>query len=46
MSTNGSKTKEERLLEIYIKEYITENEFYAMLKQIRKIKGDVYVERI
>ena len=38
MSTKGSKTKEERLLEMFIKDYITETEFYKMLERIRKEK--------
>lgn len=39
MSAKGSKTKEERLLEMFIKDYITETEFYAMLERIRKGSG-------
>lgn len=30
------KTKEERLLEMCIKAYITETQFYEMLKRIKK----------
>ncbi len=30
------KNKEERLLEMYIKAYITETQFYEMLKRIKK----------
>ena len=29
------KSKEERLLEMYIKAYITETQFYEMLKRIK-----------
>lgn len=32
------KSKEERLLEMYIKAYITEKQFYEMLERIRKGK--------
>lgn len=32
------KSKEERLLEMYIKAYITETQFYEMLKRIKKEK--------
>ena len=32
------KSKEERLLEMYIKEYIDEKQFYEMLERIRKGK--------
>lgn len=35
MSTKDSKTKEERLLEMYIKDYITTTQFYDMLKRIQ-----------
>jgi len=30
MNSNDSKTKEERLLEIYIEEYITKTQYYVM----------------
>ena len=33
------KTKEERLLEMYIKSYINEKQFYEMLERIRKGKA-------
>lgn len=32
------KSKEERLLEMYINAYITEKQFYEMLERIRKEK--------
>jgi hypothetical protein len=32
------KTAEERLLEMYIQAYITETQFYEMLKRIKKEK--------
>ena len=38
MSTKGSKTKEERLIELYIKEYLTKTQFYEMVERIRKEK--------
>lgn len=36
MSEKTSKSKEERLFEMLIKDYITETEFYKMLERIRK----------
>lgn len=38
MSSKDSKTKEERLLEMFIKAYITDTEYYKMLERIRKEK--------
>lgn len=38
MNTKDSKTKEERLLEMFINDYISETEFYKMLERIRKSK--------
>lgn len=38
MSEKGSKTKEERLLEMFIKDYITETQFYEMLKRVQNSK--------
>ena len=38
MSSKDSKSKEERLLEMFIKDYISETEFYRMLERIRKEK--------
>lgn len=35
MSDKDFKTKEERLLEMYIKAYINEKEFYEMLERIK-----------
>lgn len=34
----NKKTDEERLLEMYIKAYISETQFYEMLKRIKKEK--------
>lgn len=31
-----TKSKEERLLEMFIKAYITETEYYEMMKRIKK----------
>lgn len=36
MSTKGSKTNEERIIELYIKEYITKTQYYAMYNRIKK----------
>lgn len=36
MNTKGSKTKEERLIELYIKDYITKTQYFEMLKRIKK----------
>lgn len=38
MSSKDSKTKEERLLEMFVNAYITETEYYKMLERIRKGK--------
>lgn len=38
MGSKDSKTKEERLIEMLIKDYITETEYYKMLKRIKKEK--------
>lgn len=35
MSDKDLKSKEERLLEMYIKDYITTTQFYDMLKRIQ-----------
>lgn len=36
MSSKDSKTEQERIIELYIKEYITETEYYVMHNRIRK----------
>ena len=36
MSTKGSKTLEERIAEMYIKDYITKTQYYEMMKRIKK----------
>lgn len=38
MSVKGSKTKEERLIEMLIKDYIDETTFMEMLKRIKNEK--------
>lgn len=38
MSNKESKTKEERLFEMFIKDYISETDFYKMLERIKKEK--------
>ena len=38
MSSKDSKTKEEKLLEMYIQAYITETQFYEMMKRIKNSK--------
>lgn len=38
MGDKGSKTKEERLFEMYVKAIISETQFYETLKRIRKEK--------
>lgn len=38
MSVKDSKTKEERLWELFINDYISDTEFYRMLERIRKEK--------
>ena len=38
LSSKDSKTKEERLLEMFIKAYITDTEYYKMLERIKKEK--------
>jgi hypothetical protein len=38
LSKKDSKTKEERLWEMFINNYITETDFYKMLERIRKEK--------
>lgn len=38
MSTKDSKTKEERLWEMFIQAYITETQFYEMMERIKKEK--------
>lgn len=35
MSSKDSKSKEERLFEMFVKDYISETEFYRMLERIR-----------
>lgn len=35
MSSKELKDKEERLIEMYIKEYITKTQYFEMLKRIR-----------
>lgn len=41
MSSKGLKSKEERILEMYIKAYISETQFYKMLERIKKeVKTD------
>ena len=41
MSNKDSKTNEERLFEMFIKDYISETEFYRMLERIRKGKENI-----
>ncbi len=36
MSEKTSKSKEERLLEMYIKDYITETQYFEMVERIKK----------
>lgn len=36
MSSKGLKTKEEQIIELYIKEYITETQYYVMYNRIKK----------
>lgn len=36
MSSKGLKSKEERIIELYIKEYITKTQYYAMYNRIKK----------
>ena len=36
MNTKTSKSKEERLVELYIKNYITKTQYFEMLKRIKK----------
>lgn len=36
MSSKGLKSKEERIWEMYIKDYISETQFYKMLERIKK----------
>ena len=38
MSEKASKSKEERLLEMFIKNYITETQYFEMLKKNKRIK--------
>lgn len=38
MSEKTSKSKEERLLEMFIKDYISETEYYKMMERIKKGK--------
>lgn len=38
MSEKALKSKEERLLEMFIKDYITETQFYEMLKRVKNEK--------
>ena len=38
LSDKALKSKEERLFEMYIKEYISETQFYKMLERIKKEK--------
>lgn len=38
MSNKELKSKEERILEMYIKAYITETEFYKMMERVKKSK--------
>jgi hypothetical protein len=38
MSSKDSKTKEERLIEMFIKDYIDESTFMQMLRRIKKEK--------
>lgn len=38
MTVKGSKTKEERLIEMLIKDYIDESTFMQMLRRIRNEK--------
>lgn len=41
MCDKDLKSKEERILEMYIKAYITETQFYKMLERIKKeVKTD------
>lgn len=36
MCSKDSKTKEERIIELYIKEYITKTQYYVMYNRIKK----------
>lgn len=38
LNDKALKSKEERLLEMYIKNYISETQFYKMLERIKKEK--------
>ena len=38
MSSKDSKTKEERLIELYVKNYITKTQYFETLKRIQKEK--------
>lgn len=41
MSSKGLKSKEERIWEMYINDYISETQFYKMLERIKKeVKTD------
>ena len=39
MSSKDLKTEQERIIELYIKEYITETEYYVMYNRIKKGVG-------
>lgn len=36
MSSKDLKTEQERIIELFIKEYITETEYYAVYNRIKK----------
>ena len=41
MSSKGLKSKEEKIWEMYINDYISETQFYKMLERIKKeVKTD------
>lgn len=39
MSSKDSKTKEERIWEMYVKAYITDTEYYKMMERVKKDKN-------